>query len=154
MASIITKKPKRHEKTLTIMTMVIVLVFAICNSFYGLYYILRSQELITKIQKSYLYPTACVFLVLNSSVNVIIYGIFNKKFRITFVSLFCFCVKQTKTRLSMEQKSRYSASPRLNLSQTRSSDVSVITQFNPPIEKQFSRDPAMLSTIVEMKNRY
>ena len=94
MASLITRKPKKHEKRLTIMMMVIVLVFGICNSFYGAYYIFRDQGLICKIQKTYLYPTACVFLVLNSSVNVLIYGSFNKKFKSVFISLFLPCINQ------------------------------------------------------------
>ena len=110
MASLITRKPKRHEKRLTIMMMVIVLVFGICNSFYGAYYIFRDQKLICDIQKTYLYPTACVFLVLNSSVNVFIYGNFNKKFKSVFISLFLPCINQGEDfsqRESSQEKKIY-----------------------------------------------
>ena len=108
MASLITRKPKKTEKRLTIMMMVIVLVFGICNSFYGAYYIFRDQKMISDIQKTYLYPTACVFLVLNSSVNVFIYGAFNKKFKSVFTSLFLPCINQgedfSKRESSQEKK--------------------------------------------------
>ena len=110
MASLITRKPKRHEKRLTIMMMVIVLVFGICNSFYGAYYIFRDQKLICDIQKTYLYPTACVFLVLNSSVNIFIYGNFNKKFKSVFISLFLPCINQGEDfsqRESSQEKKIY-----------------------------------------------
>ena len=106
MASLITRKPKKHEKRLTIMMMVIVLVFGICNSFYGAYYIFRDQGLICKIQKTYLYPTACVFLVLNSSVNVLIYGSFNKKFKSVFISLFLPCINQGEDFSQRESNSQ------------------------------------------------
>ena len=110
MASLITRKPKKHEKRLTIMMMVIVLVFGICNSFYGAYYIFRDQKMICDIQKTYLYPTACVFLVLNSSVNVFIYGAFNKKFKSVFISLFLPCINQVEDfskRESSKEKQIY-----------------------------------------------
>ena len=106
MASLITRKPKKHEKRLTIMMMVIVLVFGICNSFYGAYYIFRDQKLICDIQKTYLYPTACVFLVLNSSVNVLIYGTFNKKFKSVFMSLFLPCINQGEDFSQRESNSQ------------------------------------------------
>ena len=38
-------------------------------------------KVITSAEKDYLYPIACVFVVLNSSVNVVIYGIFDMQFR-------------------------------------------------------------------------
>ena len=90
--------------------MVIVLVFGICNSFYGAYYIFRDQKMICDIQKTYLYPTACVFLVLNSSVNVFIYGAFNKKFKSVFISLFLPCINQVEDfskRESSKEKQIY-----------------------------------------------
>ena len=83
--------PKLHEKKLTIMAMVLILVFVFCNSFFTLYYFLKYHKVIGEAEKQYLYPTACVFTVLNSSVNVIIYGIFDMKFRRIFISLFLPC---------------------------------------------------------------
>ena len=45
--------------------------------------------MLTTFDKRYLHSTARIFAIINSSVNVIIYGVFNKKFRETFCSLFC-----------------------------------------------------------------
>ena len=98
MASIITNKPKLHQRKLTIMAMVLVTVFVICNSFYSIYFILRGLKIISSkaTVSQYLYPIACLFTVLNSSVNVIIYGIFDMKFRRVFLSLFCgICLPQS-----------------------------------------------------------
>ena len=78
------------EKKMTIMSLVLVLVFVNCNSFYCLYYLLRGQKVMTKTDplSRYLYSTAYVLTVLNSSVNVIIYGILDMKFWKSFLSLF------------------------------------------------------------------
>ena len=122
MASLITRKPKRHEKRLTIMMMVIVLVFGICNSFYGAYYIFRDQKLICDIQKTYLYPTACVFLVLNSSVNVLIYRTFNKKFKSVFNSLYLPCINQGEDfsqRESSQEKKIYLTLKKVSADRTK-----------------------------------
>ena len=114
--------------------MVIVLVFAICNSFYGAYYIFRDQKMISDIQKTYLYPTACVFLVLNSSVNVFIYGAFNKKFKSVFISLFLPCISQRDDifREPSQEKKIY-----LTLKKVRS-DRNIITS---PTNWDFSAPP-------------
>ena len=122
MASLITRKPKRHEKRLTIMMMVIVLVFGICNSFYGAYYIFRDQKLVCDIQKTYLYPTACVFLVLNSSVNVLIYRTFNKKFKSVFNSLYLPCINQGEDfsqRESSQEKKIYLTLKKVSADRTK-----------------------------------
>ena len=147
MASLITRKPKKHEKRLTIMMMVIVLVFGICNSFYGAYYIFRDQEMICDIQKTYLYPTACVFLVLNSSVNVFIYGAFNKKFKSVFISLFLPCINQgedfSKCESSQEKKiyltlKKVSSDRKLSTSPN-------IHDFSVPPQRKVSTEPITLT---------
>ena len=83
-------KAQATERRLTYQCITIVLVFAICNSFYMIYYILRSQGLLTKdqhqLENQYIHSTARIFAIINSSVNVIIYIVFNRKFRETFVS--------------------------------------------------------------------
>ena len=80
---------KNLERRLTKMSITIVVVFTVCNSFYTIYYILKSKAMLTTFDKRYLHSTARIFAIINSSVNVIIYGVFNKKFRETFCSLFC-----------------------------------------------------------------
>ena len=135
MASLITRKPKKHEKRVTIMMMVIVLVFGICNSFYGAYYIFRDQGLICKIQKTYLYPTACVFLVLNSSVNVLVYSTFNKKFKSVFISLFLPCINQGEDfyqqyqRESSQEKKIYLTLKKVSADRTQSTSPNIKQKF-------------------------
>ena len=82
-------KNKHLERRLTIMSITIVVVFTVCNSFYVIYKILNSQTMLRNFDKQYLHSTARIFAIINSSVNVIIYGVFNRKFRETFCSLFC-----------------------------------------------------------------
>ena len=82
-------RSKDIERRLTIMSFTIVVVFTVCNSFYAIFYILKSQTMLTELDKKYLKSTARIFAIINSSVNVIIYGVFNSKFRETFYSLFC-----------------------------------------------------------------
>ena len=82
-------KNKYLERRLTIMSIKIVVVFTVCNSFYVIYKILNSQTMLRNFDKQYLHSTARIFAIINSSVNVIIYGVFNSKFRETFCSLFC-----------------------------------------------------------------
>ena len=43
---------------------------------------------------AYLWSTSLLLETLNSSVNVIIYAVFNKKFRILFVEMFCSCFRK------------------------------------------------------------
>ena len=80
---------KNLERRLTKMSITIVVVFTVCNSFYAIYYILKSKAMLTEVNKQYLHSTARIFAIINSSVNVIICGVFNSKFRETFCSLFC-----------------------------------------------------------------
>ena len=80
-----TTKIKAKERSLTLMSITIVSVFIICNSFYSIYYILRTPDFNTR--DAYTHSTARVFAIINSSANIVIYIVFNSKFRETFVSL-------------------------------------------------------------------
>jgi len=93
---------KYKEWRLTIMCVIIVMVFVGCNSFYVIYYILEGLKtsindvLIWRANDQYIHSTARVFAIINSSINVFIYGVFNKKFKTTFCSLFWKCSAQNK----------------------------------------------------------
>ena len=89
--SMTTIKPKLYERNLTNMAMFLIAVFVFCNSFICVYFILRGTKILAwdHPASDYLYPTACVLTVVNSSVNVIIYGFFNTEFRQALLFLFC-----------------------------------------------------------------
>ena len=89
MACSITDKPKEQEKKMTNMMIVIVVIFIICNLVDNIYQILRgtgSKE--WKEENSNLYPIACILTVLSSSINFVVYGFFNPKFRTVLASIF------------------------------------------------------------------
>ena len=94
------KIDKRHrvvETRLTKMITVIVLVFVICNSFESLIFILSSQDLIQlDLVQAYLRPLADLLVVINSSVNVVIYCTFNLDFRNKFYEMY---IKYTLQKL-------------------------------------------------------
>ena len=76
---------KDKEFNMTIMIFAIVLVFAVGNVFYLVIKILRVMTTISKTTLDfYLKPIADLLITLKSSVTVIIYGIFSKKFRTIF----------------------------------------------------------------------
>ena len=85
MIKFMTTQIKAKERSLTLMSITIVSVFIICNSFYSIYYILRTPDYNTRDE--YTHSTARVFAIINSSANIVIYIVFNSKFRETFVSL-------------------------------------------------------------------
>ena len=85
----ITDKPKEQEKKLTNMMIVIVAVFIICNLVDNIYQILRGTGSIKwKEENQNMYPIACVLTVLSSSINFLVYGFFNPKFRTVLSSIF------------------------------------------------------------------
>ena len=82
------KRLKQQERNLTWMGITIVIVFVICNSFYVIYYILKSiPGILSTFDKLYLHSTARFFAIMNCSVNIVIYYYFNTQFRETLVSL-------------------------------------------------------------------
>ena len=77
------------EFRITMMTIVIVVIFMVCNSFESLLFILHSQELLYRnIVEDYLRPICDVLMVFNSSVNVFIYGTVSTQFRAAFYEMF------------------------------------------------------------------
>ena len=81
------------EFRITLMTIVIVVIFVVCNSFESLLFILHSQELLYRnIVEDYLRPICDVLMVFNSSVNVFIYGTVSTQFRAAFYEMF-FCLQ-------------------------------------------------------------
>ena len=88
-ASTVTDQPKEQEKKMTNMMIVIVAIFILCNLVDNIYQILRGTGSIEwKEENQKVYPVACVLTVLNSSINFIVYGFFNPKFRTVLVSIF------------------------------------------------------------------
>ena len=82
----LTSEVKYQERRLTIMGVILVVIFVGCNSFYMIYYImegldLKNNVLLWRANDLYIHSTARVFAIINSSVNVFIYGAFNKKFK-------------------------------------------------------------------------
>ena len=89
-ASLMNQADKLDEKQMASVSIAIVLVFVTSNFLQNLYFVLRYYKVISPEQdlSKYLYPTSCVLTVINSSVNVIIYGILDMKFKNSFLSLF------------------------------------------------------------------
>ena len=89
-ASTMNQADKLDEKGMASVSIAIVLVFVTSNLLQNLYFVLRYYHVISPGEDSsnYLYPTSCVLTVINSSVNVIIYGILDMKFKKSFLSLF------------------------------------------------------------------
>ena len=100
LASTITERPKEQEKRLTHMMIVVVVIFITCNLVDNIYHILRGTGFIDweeEPENRNIYPIACVLAVLNSSINFIVYSVFNPKFRAVLASIFW-----TKTHSSNE----------------------------------------------------
>ena len=84
------RRNQRQERKMALMMMTIVIVFVTCNIFSSLVWILFFNfKEDCKFTIAYLWSTSVLLETLNSSVNVIIYAVFNKKFRILFVEMFC-----------------------------------------------------------------
>ena len=107
-----TINPKSYQKKVTKMSLGLIFVFVFCNSFLQIYFILLGSKILAPkdIRSIYLYPTACVFTILNSSINVIFYSIYNPEFKTTFVRLFCPCRKPEPVTIQ-EEEEEYSKGP-------------------------------------------
>ena len=105
-----TINPKSYQKKVTKMSLGLIFVFVFCNSFLQIYFILSDWKVLDKISSIYLYPTAGVFTVLNSSINVIFYSIYNPEFKTTFISLFCPC-REPEPVVIQEEEEEYSKGP-------------------------------------------
>ena len=97
-------KRQAVEFRITLMTIVIVVVFLVCNSFESLLFILHSQELLYRnIVENYLRPICDVLMVFNSSVNVFIYGTVSTQFRAAFYEMFSCLQIRVSERMSCKQ---------------------------------------------------
>ena len=87
----------KKEKQMLISVILIVAIFTVCNSFESILFILAHQGCLSSLDIfwDYLRPTANFLMVLNSSVNSLIFGICSKAFRTKFVDVFCKCCKET-----------------------------------------------------------
>ena len=81
-------KFKAKERSLTWMCITIITVFVVCHSFYSIYYILKNLNMLNHFGSQYIHSTARIFAIINSSANILIYLVFNNKFRKTFISIF------------------------------------------------------------------
>ena len=99
-ASTMEKEIKLDDKEMALVSITIVMVFVASNFLQNLYFVLRNEQLISKDTDfaNLLYPTSCVLTVINSSVNVIIYGILDMKFKKSFLSLFWKQKEQERSR--------------------------------------------------------
>ena len=88
---------EKKEKQILISVILIVATFTLCNSFESILFILAHQGCLSSLDIfwDYLRPTANFLMVLNSSVNSLIFGICSKAFRTKFVDVFCKCCKKT-----------------------------------------------------------
>ena len=78
------------ESRITKMSIIIVIIFVVCNSFESILFILHSQEILQRdVVQDYLRSIGDVLMVFNSSVNAIIYGAVSSQFRATFLQIFC-----------------------------------------------------------------
>ena len=88
-----TNKQKAQEARLTTMISLIVAIFIVCNSFESLMFIFDSLGLIPRnIVEDFLRPFADFLIIVNSSMNVVIYNIFNESFRKLFCKLYLPCL--------------------------------------------------------------
>ena len=94
------------EFKITMMTIAIVVIFMVCNSFESLLFILHSQDLLYRnIVEDYLRPICDVLMIFNSSVNVIIYGTVSSQFRAAFYEMFSFLRTEKKSTGSKKNSS-------------------------------------------------
>ena len=98
-------KRQALEFRITMMTVVIVVIFMVCNSFESLLFILHSQDLLYRnIVEDYLRPICDVLMIFNSSVNVIIYGTVSSQFRAAFYEMFS-CLQTEKKSTGTKKNS-------------------------------------------------
>ena len=80
----------KKEKQMLISVILIIAIFTVCNCFESILFILAHQGLLASLDNfwDYLRPTANFLMVLNSSVNSLIFGICNVTFRNKFAEIF------------------------------------------------------------------
>ena len=118
-----TVKQKAKEARLTTMISLIVAIFIVCNSFESLMFIFDSLGLIPRnIVEDFLRPFADFLIIVNSSMNVVIYNIFNESFRKLFCKLYlpCLSAKESNAMTLSE-----SANPRKKTAITSSTQQTI-----------------------------
>ena len=119
----ISKVESKEDRKMTNMIMTIVGIFLICNFTRILFYFFNLPE---KFQGSIWRLISSVvvhlFMTINSSTNVIVYGIFSKKYREMFLQNF----------YPNSSKSRYNPPKKLSIlhSSARSSNVTTLTPWS------------------------
>ena len=94
------------EARITKMSIIIVIIFVVCNSFESILFILHSQEILRRdVVQDYLRSIGDVLMVFNSSVNAIIYGAVSSQFRATFIQIFCWKGEERKRNISKTDSS-------------------------------------------------
>ena len=118
------------EAKITKMSIIIVIIFVVCNSFESILFILHSQEILRRdVVQDYLRSIGDVLMVFNSSVNAIIYGAVSSQFRATFLQMFCCKGEEKKRNISKTDSSNVVKTPKLprNMNLSLTSQHSTIT---------------------------
>ena len=97
---------RKTEMRATKKILAVIGVFFLCNSFIGIFGIIAKTALSNSHSRIILTDVSILLLVLNCSVNVIIYGIFDLKFRQIFLELFCSCSQTDKSKINLIQMDR------------------------------------------------
>ena len=96
-----TNERREIEARLASMISIIVTIFAVCNSFEAIVFILSIQKKVNlDVVQNYLRPISDLLMVVNSSVNVIIYVVFKKDFKEKLYDLY----SQFNSKKSNKQK--------------------------------------------------
>ena len=120
-----TKTSKKYEDKITKKVMAIIFVFFICNiTDWFVIFGARYFEIIGKTLAVSLFDLSAV---VNGSVNVVIYGFFDKKFRGIFKKMICPCIKPEPSRFSSRNSIQLSGKVLRELSEkvTKTSSTSI-----------------------------
>ena len=109
----------KKEKQMLTSVILIVAIFTVCNSFESILFILAHQGFLSSLDIfwDYLRPTANFLMVLNSSVNSLIFGICNTTFRNKFVEIFlCRSMEKSEyyTGIDLQSKMTHATSTAIN----------------------------------------
>ena len=90
---------RKTEIQATKKVLAVIGVFIFTNLFNNIFGIIATTASIDIYSRNILNDISSVLIVLNSSVNVIIYGIFDPKFRQIFLDRFCSCSQTNKNEI-------------------------------------------------------
>ena len=135
-----TKASQSHDKKdkqMLTSVVLIVAVFLVCNSFESILFVLANQGCLPNLDIfwDYLRPTANFLMVLNSSVNSLIYGMCNKTFRNKFADVFLSRFKKESVeQTGIELKTKMTSVTTTPISSRKTSMDNVVTLI--PIGQQ------------------